>query len=364
MSKKSQSDIIAASNRRLIIGTLIGAAFVFSGLSLAITIAGYPGPLSPYDGNNAEFKHNSIPNITADVSPSVVTVLGTSGTPGTGFIVSKDGYVITNKHILGDLDNTTITLPDGTIYRDVEIVGKDPLSDVAFLKIKHVNDLPALALGDSSTIRIGQEILAIGNAAGKYQNSATLGIVSSNNRVVNAPENDQSYFNKQLNDMIQTDATIDSSNSGGPLINAAGQVIGINTVAFADDSNSGLAIPINAIKGMLNHLFKTGKFERPFIGVRYTTITPDLAKIYNLSVSSGALLPGDDSVMVGGSADKAGLRPGDLITKIAGKQIGPSGSLFTLIAEHQVGETIDITYLRDGREYTTALKIAPYSGEN
>ncbi len=379
MVKKAKSKIIADSNRKLVIGTLIGASFFFSMAAFGLAIYNYKASTNPlfisFDGNSTSFGQSTISDIAARVSPGVVSILtdtrtanwtgqpSTTSVAGTGIVITKDGYVLTNKHVVEGAKSVRVVLDDGTSYDRVTILGVDPLNDVAFLKVENVNNLSTIPLGDSSTLHIGQDVVAIGNALGQYQNTVTEGIISGNNRMVTALDDSKNYY-EQLSDMIQTDASINPGNSGGPLVNAGGQVIGINTAVSSEGNNIGFAIPINSVKGMLDNLFKTGKVERAYIGVRYITLTPDTAKQLKLSTSAGAYLADSEAIISGSPAEKAGILAGDIITKVNNITIGESGSLATLIAEHPVGDTVDLTYLRDGNEHTAKITLVAYPTSN
>ena len=328
---------------------------------------------SNFDGNSQDFTQGSIAEVAEKVSPSVVSILtetrtnnywisqsSTSTAAGTGLIVTSDGYVLTNKHVVESAKTIQVVLDNGTTYSDVTLVGTDPLNDVAFIKINNVSNLTPATLGDSKTLNIGQEVIAIGNALGLYQNSVTEGIISGTGRTITALDSSNSYY-EQLTDMIQTDASINAGNSGGPLVNAAGQVVGINTAVSAAGNGIGFAIPINSVKGALKTLIETGQVKRAYIGVQYVSVTPDIASEYQLSVKNGAYLPDSTSVISGSPAEKAGLKTGDIITKVNGVEIGKYGSLSTLIGEYSVGDTIELTYIRDGNEYVTTLTLAEYT---
>ena len=241
------------------------------------------------DGNSANFTEGSIADVVSKVSDSVVSIVTSttgrdyygrtyeSGAAGTGVIVSSDGYILTNKHVAGDAKTITVVLHDGTTYNNARLVAVDPLNDIAFIKVDDVSDLKAASLGDSKTITAGQQVVAIGNALGQYQNSVTSGIISGTGRSLTATDG-SGTMSERLSDMIQTDAAINSGNSGGPLINAAGEVIGINTATSASGENVGFAIPIASVKGMLSQLVEGGKAERAYVGVYSVDITPDYAK--------------------------------------------------------------------------------------
>lgn len=321
-----------------------------------------------------------------EVGPSVVSVNVTTRTgggrgffdlgpsqvqsAGTGFIVSKDGLVATNRHVVQGSDTVTVTLSDGTELEDVEKVGQtnegDPL-DIAFLKINDAKgkDLKPVKIGDSSKMSVGEKVLAIGNALGQFQNTVTTGIISGYGRDVQAA--DVTGMNAEtLQNLFQTDAAINQGNSGGPLINMNGEVIGINTAVAGDGAeNIGFAIPINDVKGLIESVIKVGKLERPYLGVRYVSLTDDYAFELGVDTKRGAyIVPGDagqSPIIKGSPADEAGLKPEDIITKINGQEINERNSLTSLIGRHSVGEEVTITYLRDGKEQetTTKLKATP-----
>lgn len=334
-----------------------------------------------YSGNSIEFEETSIAAIAEKVTPAVVSIISTSGSnnsiysylygggasqsAGTGMIVSKDGYIVTNKHVIDGAREIQVVTDEGTTYDDVDIVGEDPLNDVAYLKINDVDNLPTITLGDSKTIAVGMPVLAIGNALGAYQNSVTNGIVSGTGRSVTAADSDGSNA-ENLTDMIQTDAAINPGNSGGPLVNAAGEVIGINTAVSTDSNGIGFAIPISAVKGMLKNIMEDDNDSRAYLGVSYINITAEVAKTYDLPVKHGAYVYSErngrptNAVATGGPAEEAGVETGDIITKVGNIEVGNAGSVMTLVGEYKSGETINITILRDGKEKVLAVKLGEY----
>ncbi len=330
--------------------------------------------LSDSDGNSANFEEGTIAEIASQVAPGVVSILtetrttnffgqaSTSSAAGTGMIVSGDGYVLTNKHVIEGANSVSVILDDGTTYEKVEVVGTDPLNDIAFLKIKDVSDLPTVKLGDSKTINAGQQVIAIGNALGQFQNTVTAGVISGTGRSITAISSDYSD-SEDLSDLIQTDAAINAGNSGGPLVNAAGEVIGINTATSSEADGIGFAIPVSSVKGMLKNLTKNGKVDRAYLGIYYVNITPDLAAAYELPVTSGAYIYGDgknSAVIADGPAAKAGLKDEDIITKVNGASAGNAGTIASLIGEYMPGDTIQLTILRDGKEKTIDLTLEGY----
>ena len=368
------------SNKAAIIISILALLLGGTGFALgfmAVQKTGTPITFlgSGSDGNSANFTEGSIADIANKVSKSVVSIVTStksmnlfgqstdSQAAGTGIIITKDGYILTNKHVINGAHKVTVVLDDGTTYEDVEVVATDPLNDVAFLKIKDVSDLTPATLGDSKTIVVGQQVIAIGNALGEYQNTVTAGIISGTGRSVTASDG-TGYNVETLSDMIQTDAAINSGNSGGPLVNAAGEVIGINTATSASAENMGFAIPISSVKGMLNQLVETGKAERTYLGVYASAITPEAAKEYNLPVSTGAYLysPSSYSAIVKDSpAAKAGLKDKDIVTAVNGVKVGAAGSLADLIGEYKPGDTVQLTVIREGKEMTVNVTLEGYS---
>lgn len=335
---------------------------------------GNPGQISR-DSNSANFTEGSITSIANTVSKSVVSIVTstdqksffsnetTSQTAaGTGFILSSDGYIATNKHVVSGASKIGVILDDGTAYEDVELVGTDPLNDFAIIKINNVNNLSPVKLGDSKTTSAGQQVVAIGNALGAYQNSVTSGIISGKGRSLTATDSGRTQY-ETLSDMIQTDAAINGGNSGGPLVNAAGEVIGINTAYASQGNNVGFAIPISSVKGIIKNVLSGKGFERAVIGVRYINLTPTIAKEKNLSVTRGALIASsknNKAIISGSAGDKAGLKENDIITAVNGTEIGSSGSLSSLIGEYSVGDTVKITVVRGGKTETLELTLAAY----
>ena len=329
-----------------------------------------------YGGNAVEFEETSIANIASKVTPAVVSIVSSSTgnsnsfwgkyystqSAGTGMIVTKDGYVITNKHVIDGASSIQIVTDAGDTYKNVVIVAQDPLNDVAYLKINDADgELPTVNLGDSKTIAVGQPVLAIGNALGAYQNSVTQGIISGIGRSISAGDENGANV-ESLNDMLQTDAAINPGNSGGPLVNAAGDVIGINTAVSTDANGLGFAIPISAAKGMLKSIIETGSAKRAYLGLSYSTVTPEIAKSNNLPVQYGAYVGNSDgsygsAVISGGPADKAGIKDGDILTKIGDVEIGKAGSVATLIGEYKVGDTVKVTLVRNGEEKTVTVTL-------
>ena len=359
-------------------------ALILAGTSTVFSILSYNKSSTPLtilgdgaDGNSANFVKGSVADIVSKVSESVVSIVTSikttgyfgmsydSSAAGTGIVVTEDGYILTNKHVIDGATKINVVLFDGTTFEDVDLVATDPLNDVAFLKIDGVSNLKPATLGNSKTITVGQQVIAIGNALGMYQNTVTSGIISGTGRSLTATDSTGS-MSEQLSDMIQTDAAINSGNSGGPLINAAGEVIGINTATGVSAENMGFAIPISSVKGMLKQLIEKGKAERAYIGVYSVEITPDIAKEYNLPVNAGVYLYNSakySAIVKESPADKAGLKDKDIITAVNGIKIGKAGSLSSLIGEYQPGDTVQLTVLRDGNEMAVNVTLGAYSAK-
>ncbi len=287
---------------------------------------------------------------------------------GTGIILSADGLILTNRHVVpAGTTNVSVTLSDGTELDSVSVVGRTSESDsldVAFLKVNDLKGkkLKPATIGDSSKMKVGDSVVAIGNALGQFQNTVTTGILSGYGRSVQASDATGSST-ENLEDLFQTDAAINEGNSGGPLVNLDGQVIGMNTAIAGNAQNIGFSIPINDISGLIDSVKASGKLQRPYIGVIYVPITNDVAQQYNLSVTRGAYVApqsvtGSNPVVSGSPADKAGLKAGDIITKIDDTAIDQSNSLSALVNKHKVGDTVNLTLLRDGKTTTVKLTLA------
>lgn len=294
----------------------------------------------------------ALAEVIKQASPSVVSITTSDQSAGSGIVISSDGLIMTNKHVVeSNQVSYSVVTSDGTIYKDAEVLARDPYNDIAFIKVKARGLKPA-KLSDRSDYVVGQRVVAIGNALGQFQNTATEGIVSGFGRSIQAEGGDGST--ETLTNLIQTDAAINPGNSGGPLVTTAGEVIGINTATAGNAQNIGFSIPISEIKNQIKSVQETGKIIRPFLGVRYVPLTPQLAKRNDLNVDYGAYLT---SVVEGSPADKAGLQQKDIITKINNDAFTANNSLQSLLAKYQVGSEITVTYVRDGRTETTSVKL-------
>jgi serine protease Do len=317
---------------------------------------------------------SAVVDVAGKVSPSVVSITTqvvqqgifgfgqqTGVAAGTGMILTSDGLILTNNHVIAGATSVTVFTNDGKQYVGT-VVATNSTSDYAFVRIK-ASGLKPVTLGDSSTVQVGEGVIAIGNALGQYQNTVTQGIISGKGRPVTAGDQNGSS-EESLQDLLQTDAAINEGNSGGPLVNLAGQVIGMNTAISSQGQNVGFAIPIDEVKAAIDSVKTKGVIERPYLGVRYIPITSDFATANNLSTNQGAYVSGDGqnpAVVAGSPADKAGLKEGDIITKVDGTTIDENHSLTSLLANDKIGQAVKLTVLRDGKTTTLSatLESAP-----
>ena len=265
---------------------------------------------------------------------------------GTGFAINSNGHIITNNHVVEGATEITVKLSDGREL-SAKLVGRDPKTDLALLKVE-ATGLPTIPMGDSAELKVGEPVMAIGNPFGLEQ-TVTTGIVSATGRVIGQGPYD---------DFVQTDASINPGNSGGPLINARGQVIGINTAIFSQTGGSvgiGFAIPSNQAKTVVTQLADSGHVSRSWLGVSIQPLTPELVKGFNLSDAKGALVSNvtDDS-----PAAKAGIKAGDIITEYDGRKVSRSEDLPRLVAETPAGREVPVTVLRDGKPVKLTAKVA------
>jgi serine protease Do len=265
---------------------------------------------------------------------------------GSGFIISTDGYIITNDHVIGEATKITVRLSDKEEYT-AKVIGRDEKTDLALIKIEANRSLPTLPLGNSADLQVADWVFAIGNPFGLEQ-TVTVGIVSAKARVIGAGAYD---------DFIQTDASINPGNSGGPLLNLRGEVVGINSSIFSQGGGNigiGFAIPVNLAKSIVDQLRETGKVTRGWLGVSIQTVTPELAKSFGLAEPRGALVA---DVTTNGPAEKVGLQRGDVITAFEGTAIKDSHELPTLVAQTPVGKTVEVSVLRGGKERSFSVTL-------
>ena len=264
---------------------------------------------------------------------------------GSGFIINKDGYIITNDHVVRDAESIQVKLSNESIY-DAKVVGSDPKSDIAVIKINSKEPLPVAVLGDSDKLQVGQWAIAIGNPFG-LDRTVTVGVVSATGRSNMGIETYENF--------IQTDASINPGNSGGPLLNVNGEVIGINTAIVAAGQGIGFAIPVNMAKRIVEQLIKKGSVTRAWLGVAIQPVTEDIAASFGLQKAKGALI---SDVMAGSPAEKAGLRQGDILLTFDGKEIKDARQLQLVVAETPVGKSVVAEIFRDGKLQKFNLQLA------
>jgi serine protease Do len=312
-------------------------------------------------------------NVTGQQTQSVPDIFGfafpqaqQTQAAGTGFIISSDGIIVTNRHVVpAGTTNVSVTLADGTTYNNVQVLGRTgdtSPQDIAFLKINNLDgkNLVPATLGDSSKVQVGDKVVAIGNALGQFQNTVTEGIISGYGRDVTAGDQNGLQSNENLTDLFQTDAAINEGNSGGPLVNINGEVIGINTAIASNAQNIGFAQPINDVKALINGVLSSGQLQQPYLGVRYVSLTNDLAREFNLKVNRGAYVVSSDTepaIVTGSPADKAGLKEHDIITKVNNLKIDSSTSLTSALSKFKVGDTVSLTVIRSGKTITVKATL-------
>ncbi len=268
---------------------------------------------------------------------------------GSGFILSKDGYIVTNNHVVEGATEVTVTLANKKEYT-AKVIGRDPKTDIALVKIEPKETLTAATLGDSDRLRVGEWVVAVGNPFG-LSNTVTAGIVSAKNRVIGAGPYD---------DFIQTDTPINPGNSGGPLFNLKGEVVGINTAIVPHGQGIGFAVAVNMVKNLLPQLESKGEVTRGYLGVNIQALTPELATSLNLKETKGALVA---DVTQGSPADAAGINRGDVIVGFDGKDVAEVGTLPALVAEAPIDSTVPVKVLRNGSEQTLTVKVGRMPGE-
>ncbi|MBL8029931.1 MAG: trypsin-like peptidase domain-containing protein [Candidatus Doudnabacteria bacterium] len=298
---------------------------------------------------------------------SVVNILGVNkveNTPtikfestevsGTGFILSADGYIVTNQHVINEPEGKyTVMFADGKTY-DARVVGTDKYNDIGLIKIETTGLVPA-ALADSSGLETGQTVFAIGNTLGKYQNTVTRGVVSGLSRAVNVGT--ESNPKPRLQNLIQTDASINPGNSGGPLVNMAGEVVGMNTLIDATAQGIGFAVPVNTIKTSVEQLKTLGKVSRPYLGLSFVGLTKTIQTENNLPTDKGAVVL---KVEVGSPSALAGIKVNDIVTHLNKKEINQVNQLDTEVLRYEAGNQILVTILRNGEKMDLPLILGEY----
>jgi S1-C subfamily serine protease len=346
-----------------VVAALLGAAA--GGGVAALLDDDAPGTVVRYSGNTSRIERpQDIQGILAKVQPGVVAIRTSSFTgqdlfgfgqqpvrgAGTGMIVSADGDVLTNAHVVNGATSIEVTLFNEKEPRQADLLGSDPTSDVAVLKIRDARGLPTVKLGDSDAIRVGDSVVAIGNALALPGGpSVTLGIVSAKDRTIDAED-------EHLTGLLQTDAAINPGNSGGPLVNAEGEVVGMNTAIRGDAQNIGFAIAMNTIKPKLEGL-KSGRgtvTSTAFLGVNAQTLTPDIREQFDFSAEQGAIVV---SITAGSPAENVGLRRADVITRFDGKDIETADALVDAVRALKPGDKVSLTFVRGEQERTVTATL-------
>ena len=279
---------------------------------------------------------------------------------GSGFIVDPSGIVVSNRHIVSEIQNVyTVITNDGKKYQ-ATILARDPLSDIAILKIQDGMAFPFLSLGDSSHLELGEQVIAVGNALGIFQNTVSAGIISGLSRSITAQIDPNSPI-QEIHGLIQTDAAINPGNSGGPLVNINGKVIGINVAIIQGAQNIGFALPINTLKKDLDDLKQYGRIRQPFLGVHYITINEDIQHRLKLASEYGALVispnPYSKSVIAKSPADIAGIKDHDIILECNDERIGIEHPLGDILEKHSIGDVIRLKILRKNKVFYVSPKL-------
>ena len=352
-----------------LVGALVGA-LVAGGLVAAVGRKTTTRTVTNFGSNTSHIAKGDVQGVLSKVEPGVVAIntrgfsqgdffnIVPSQGAGTGMIISADGVVLTNAHVISNATNIQVTLSTDNKAHPATLLGSDPNADVAVIKIQGVNNLPTVKLGRSSTLKVGDDVVAIGNALALPGGpTVTTGIVSAIDRTIDAQ-------NERLEHMIQTDAAINPGNSGGPLVNADGDVVGMNTAVSSDAQNIGFAIAIDTVKPIADQL-KTGKAApsagAAFLGVSSVSLTPDVQQRFGITADKGALVV---DVTPGAAADAAGLRQGDVITSFGGTDISSSDDLGNAVRKHKVGDKVEIKWQRAGQPHSATVTLGSRSASS
>ncbi len=367
---RAKSQRVALSPKKILILTVL-ASFVSGVLGAAVftrTLSLSPQSIINQNRQVTLQENSATIDLVKNVGPSVVSITTSSTSQsifglnqqqsgaGTGMIVTSDGLILTNKHVVEGATGFTVTLSDGKQY-PAKLVTTDPSNDVAFLRIE-ANDLKAVDLADSDQVVVGQRVVAIGNALGEFANTVTEGVISGKSRPIEASDGQGST--EQLSNLFQTDAAINPGNSGGPLVNIEGQVIGMNTAVAGSAQNIGFAIPINEVKAAIASVKDKGTIERAYLGVQFVMLTDAFATRNNLPIKEGALLRGDSqtlAVLSNSPAAKAGLQEGDIITRVGDADINTKKTLQSALTGYKPGDTVKVTYYRGNDKKTADVKL-------
>lgn len=303
--------------------------------------------------------------IASEVGKSVVSIVvpssgSSSGAAGTGVIISSSGLILTNKHVVAKASGQIEVVDYTNTKRVGRVIGRDSTNDIAFVQVDDLpKDIPAAKLADSGSVKVGDKVLAIGNALGEFQNTVTSGIVSGVGRPVDVSDED-SGSTTSLSNLIQTDAAINPGNSGGPLVNIKGEVVGINTAIVQDAQGLGFSIPINDTKALIAQIEQTGNLgEKAYLGVRYLSITESIAEDLSLPVSEGALVYNSSGAAVeaGSPADVAGLKAYDVIVEISGAKLNSSISLSSALSKFRPGQKVVLVVLRGSERIELSVTL-------
>jgi 2-alkenal reductase len=350
-----------------LIGGLIGGAVVFIAVQLTNQSTSFevsePTSFIPLTLD----VNTSITDAVVEVGPSVVTVInhlpprrtffGTTSeltSSGSGVIISEDGHIVTNNHVVQGAESLEIILADGSVH-PAELVGVDPYADLAVVQTK--GEIQSIAAwGNSDSLKRGEAVIAIGSPLGDFKNTVTVGVVSATERNIDV---DQDY---QLEGLIQTDAAINQGNSGGPLVNLAGQIIGINTLIVRGGGGGsavaeglGFAIPSNAARAIVSQIVQKGYVSRPHLGARWGWITPAVASRFRLPVEYGVFLT---EIIQGGPVDRAGLQHGDILISINGEAFDDDHPFINMLFEHEPGEIVTFVVVRDSTEFDVDVELS------
>jgi serine protease Do len=366
--------IIAAS--AALAGALAGGLAVYSAVLQrlqsppAISSAPAVTPASSLQIETTDIE-TTVTQAVAQVGPAVVTVVGTipgqmtffgptgdQTVSGSGVFISPEGYILTNNHVVEGAQQVSIILSDGS-QQQADIVGSDLYADLAVLKTEVIP--PAVVtLGNSDVLRPGESVIAIGSPLGDFKNTVTVGVISATGREI---DSGQGYL---IEGLIQTDAAINQGNSGGPLVNLAGQVVGVNTLVVRSSNSGdvaeglGFAIPINAARAVAEQIMQKGYFARPYLGIRYQSITPQVARAYNLSVEWGVYIT---DVVSGSPAAKAGLQPDDILTQIGDNPIDETHPYINSLFQHSPSDVVTIKYVRGRQQLQTQVTLGESTGQ-
>ncbi len=283
---------------------------------------------------------------------------------GSGFFVSEDGLMLTNRHVVSEA-HATYTVSVGEEKYEAMVVARDPINDVAILKVKpDGGKMPYLTLAETKHLKLGQSVIAVGNALGEFQNTVSTGVVSGLSRFI-AASSDMLGHQERLRGLIQTDAAINPGNSGGPLINLDGEAIGINVAVVFGAQNIGFAIPIERAKRDLDEIKRYGRIRHPYLGVRYLLLNKFLKDRFRLPIDHGALIvnegvPGDFAVIPHSPAEKAGLKEFDVITHCDGKEITEHETLEDLLSTHEIGDTVELGIFRKGKGESLEISLEEF----